>query len=1168
MFTTTHLIGFGVGGTLGRLWGWIATNNLNNRSAISYPDALASAVNEPRQVYEDDDNVFRRPVIDVVCGGGSTTLPFSFVVGNDGQVFFSGSSNGVGLDGSNKIGAAAPSYRYFTEVPAFNTFRDIYAAGFYRCIYVLNTDRTMSAIGATRSDSNTGDNNLLPLGFDGYPFSPANLQSPVAGTNYIRWTGTLTFLQEDTGKMQLMSIGGLPTAGGINTKDIVGQVFDYTRSGTDIRLTLPSNWAAGGASILFGASDIVVKELDGNAPEELTFAALGNDPLSFTDESNVVTVTHPDHGLVEGIVIQSDGFTNLNNHTLRLLGVASDMGGLIAGVPAWFFQYASGFEYVDENSYRVPLKRVRGRVSVLANETTITCDFRNHGFTNGCKLKTFSNPFGGMSLGVYTVSNATTNSFDLVGTGVTPFGSNRNNVLEFCPVPNETVTAGGSSITVRTFKDTGVITKATLCFDETWKWKHISLPQNSNTGIASFGCGITEDGKLWYWGNRRTSVSDVPTNRRIPYQIGTDTDWDFVTSGVSNIYALKEDGTIWAQGENSFGQLGQGYTGNPTSLVPIQVGVDDDWVYLSTYDYTVFAIKDDGTLWAWGRNHEGQIPGSVNTQQNEPFQIGTDSDWEKVWYSGDGANRPACFGLKADGTLYTWGLSITTPEVFGEPTDKWTGVLSTARTHTLAIKDDGGISTTALIPELLWDFYNPTTQLNLFAVEWSDDLEKFCVIAGSGSGDTVLLSDDGVTWTRHRSAPVATFLGETSIFAPWIDNPGFTEVVVSDAFSTTNNSNIVSVAISSHGFQNGDVVFIRNVSGSQNGIPASEFNKTHTIQNVTPNTFDIVLISNANTTGNTNAPNVIFRNVFDPREIFIVGQSLSGGGLPGNTFITSMTRTRINMSAVPQVSGTQTSITAHTTNNWADVVWSPELGIFCAVSWLNGGNQRVMTSPDGVNWTLQNTPDRVWRRIVWSPELGLFCAVGELVMISSDGINWTEVFGGTVVIGGVVVTSLFDVTWSPELGLFCAVGGTGVLMTSPDGVNWSVYTVGIPGTLISITWSPELGLFCAVLSAGLNVDVVYTSTDGVNWNGRNCPKGSWRTIVWAAGQSAFIAIASTGPNARSMFSFDGKNWFVSNNLSNDSWQTIAWSPLLDRFCVVGTTGPNRIAIGRIEEIDE
>ncbi len=68
--------------------------------------------------------------------------------------------------------------------------------------------------------------------------------------------------------------------------------------------------------------------------------------------------------------------------------------------------------------------------------------------------------------------------------------------------------------------------------------------------------------------------------------------------------------------------------------------------------------------------------------------------------------------------------------------------------------------------------------------------------------------------------------------------------------------------------------------------------------------------------------------------------------------------------------------TAHTAaeaNQWLNICWSPDLGLFCAVS--NSGTNRVMTSPDGSTWTAQAAAEaNQWEGVCWSPDIG-FCAV-------------------------------------------------------------------------------------------------------------------------------------------------------------------------------------------------
>jgi hypothetical protein len=45
-------------------------------------------------------------------------------------------------------------------------------------------------------------------------------------------------------------------------------------------------------------------------------------------------------------------------------------------------------------------------------------------------------------------------------------------------------------------------------------------------------------------------------------------------------------------------------------------------------------------------------------------------------------------------------------------------------------------------------------------------------------------------------------------------------------------------------------------------------------------------------------------------------------------------------------------------NNWVNITWAPELGLLVAVATSGTGN-RVMTSPDGINWTTRSTANNI-----------------------------------------------------------------------------------------------------------------------------------------------------------------------------------------------------------------
>jgi hypothetical protein len=102
------------------------------------------------------------------------------------------------------------------------------------------------------------------------------------------------------------------------------------------------------------------------------------------------------------------------------------------------------------------------------------------------------------------------------------------------------------------------------------------------------------------------------------------------------------------------------------------------------------------------------------------------------------------------------------------------------------------------------------------------------------------------------------------------------------------------------------------------------------------------------------------------------------------------------------------------------------LGLFVAVA-NSGSTQRVMTSSDGISWTLRDTPaDNAWRSVCWAteaPDGGMFLTVaesgtGNRAMTSRDGIKWE-------LLSTPVDNNWTSVCWSPEQRTFAAVGQSG-----------------------------------------------------------------------------------------------------------------------------------------------
>lgn len=227
----------------------------------------------------------------------------------------------------------------------------------------------------------------------------------------------------------------------------------------------------------------------------------------------------------------------------------------------------------------------------------------------------------------------------------------------------------------------------------------------SATDWASISVGaytvhaIKANGTLYGWGfNGNGEVGDgTNTNRTSPVQIGSSNLWTSVSSGRVFSIGLRADGTLWAWGSNAFGQVG---VGSATSAFnsPQQIGSGQDWASISAGYEHAAAVKVSGTLWAWGRNQNGQLgQGATGTYNTSPIQVGSAGTWVAV-----SCGRGHTLGLQANGTVYSWGDNTAgqlgtgnltaqlSPLAVRTLSNNWIQI-STGNNHTLALKSDGTI---------------------------------------------------------------------------------------------------------------------------------------------------------------------------------------------------------------------------------------------------------------------------------------------------------------------------------------------------------------------------------------------------------------------------------------------------------------------------------------------
>ncbi|GAB3429699.1 RCC1 domain-containing protein [Actinophytocola sediminis] len=187
---------------------------------------------------------------------------------------------------------------------------------------------------------------------------------------------------------------------------------------------------------------------------------------------------------------------------------------------------------------------------------------------------------------------------------------------------------------------------------------------------------VDAQGKAWAWGdNFHGALGDgTMTERRAPVAVaGLSSGVAQVAAGNHTGYARKTDGTVWVWGANA-GSFGNGSYGTGCdqapvgagcrALTPVQIPGLTDVVSISATWNATFAVKSDGTVWAWGYNGAGQLGigtaggadcgvETPNCLALAPTQIPGLTDVAEI-AAGSAA---ATYARRTDGTVLSWGFN-------------------------------------------------------------------------------------------------------------------------------------------------------------------------------------------------------------------------------------------------------------------------------------------------------------------------------------------------------------------------------------------------------------------------------------------------------------------------------------------------------------------------------
>ena len=186
----------------------------------------------------------------------------------------------------------------------------------------------------------------------------------------------------------------------------------------------------------------------------------------------------------------------------------------------------------------------------------------------------------------------------------------------------------------------------------------IPIQVNSLSGISAIACGSdhglairSSDDTIWAWGNNYYGQlgNGSGANSTAPVLVNGLSGVSKVVGGYIHSIALVSDGTVWTWGNNRYGQLGEGST-TEERRTPVQVMDIDNITNIATKGWHNLALSSDGRVFAWGNNSNGQLGDGTRSERNIPVNV---EGLEDIIDIGSGWQHS--LALKSDGTVWTWG---------------------------------------------------------------------------------------------------------------------------------------------------------------------------------------------------------------------------------------------------------------------------------------------------------------------------------------------------------------------------------------------------------------------------------------------------------------------------------------------------------------------------------
>jgi alpha-tubulin suppressor-like RCC1 family protein len=156
----------------------------------------------------------------------------------------------------------------------------------------------------------------------------------------------------------------------------------------------------------------------------------------------------------------------------------------------------------------------------------------------------------------------------------------------------------------------------------------VAIAASTSDGYALLG-----DGTVWAWGDNSLGelggggCGPAPAGRpdtclgsSVPQRVPDLTEVVAIAAGGDSVYALRRDGSVWAWGDDEFGELGDGVR-RLDEGAPVKVRGLSHVVAIAAGSCSGYALLGDRTVWAWGRGDSGQLGDGSTSDRSIPVQV-------------------------------------------------------------------------------------------------------------------------------------------------------------------------------------------------------------------------------------------------------------------------------------------------------------------------------------------------------------------------------------------------------------------------------------------------------------------------------------------------------------------------------------------------------------------